>query len=83
MRPVITEKSMEATTQTRYTFKVNRSLRKNQIRKIVEEKYKVNVVAVRTMNIKKKGQWKKAMVELKKGQKIEGFGGESEKKKNR
>lgn len=79
MKPIITEKSMDATAQNCYTFKVAKKLRKNKIKKMVEEKYKVNVVGVRTMNVKKKRQWKKAILELKKGQKIEGFGGESEK----
>ncbi len=80
MKPVVTEKSMEATTQNCYTFRVERKTAKSQIKKAVEEKYKVNVVGVRTINVKKKKRWKKAIVEIKKGQKIEDFGGEHEKK---
>lgn len=79
MKPIITEKSMKATAQNRYTFRVDRKTTKSQIKKAVEEKFKVNVVRVRTMNVKKKKRWKKAIVEIKKGQKIEDFGGEHEK----
>lgn len=79
MKPVITEKSMAQTTQNSYTFQVARRASKSQIKKAVEEKFKVEVVGIRTMNVKKKTQWKKAIIELKKGQKIEGFGGEHEK----
>jgi len=78
MKPIITEKSMKATAQNRYTFRVDRKTTKSQIKKAVEEKFKVNVVRVRTMNVKKKKRWKKAIVEIKKGQKIEDFGGEHE-----
>jgi len=76
MKPVVTEKSMDATTQNCYTFRVDRRTTKNQIKKAVEEKYKVEVVGVRTMDIKKKKKWKKAIAEIKKGQRIEGFEGE-------
>lgn len=79
MKPIITEKSMAAPAQNCYTFQVDRRTTKSQIKKTVEEKFKVDVVRVRTMNVEKKKRWKKAMVEIKKGQKIEGFGGESEK----
>lgn len=79
MKPIITEKSMKATAQNRYTFRVDRKTTKSQIKKAVEEKFKVNVVRVRTMNVKKKKRWKKAIVEIKKGQKIEDFGGKDEK----
>ena len=79
MKPIITEKSMKATAQNRYTFRVDRKTTKGQIKKEVEEKFKVDVVKVRTMNVKKKKRWKKAIVEIKKGQKIEDFGGKDEK----
>lgn len=75
-KPVVTEKSMEATAENCYTFKVDRKVAKNQIKKAVEDKFKVNVIKVRTINIKKKKKWKKAIVKIKEGQKIEGFGGE-------
>jgi len=76
MKPVITEKSIQATAQNCYTFQVDKRAKKSQIKKAVEEKFKVNVVRIRTMNVGKKKKGKKAIVELKDGQKIEGFGGE-------
>lgn len=80
MKPVVTEKSMAATAQNCYTFKVDRKATKSQIKKAVEEKFKVDVIRVRTMNVVKKKRWKKAVMEIKEGQKIEDFGGEHEKK---
>ena len=80
IKPVVTEKSMKAVSRHCYTFKVDKKAAKSQIRKIVEEKFKVNVVKVRTINTKKKKGWKKALVEIKKGQKIKGFGEKDEKK---
>lgn len=76
IKPVVTEKSMKATAENCYTFKVDRKATKNQIKKAVEDKFKVNVIKVRTINIKKKKKRKKAIVKIKEGQKIEGFGGE-------
>ena len=83
---------MSMVSQNSYTFKVDRKATKNQIRKAVEEKFGVEVVNVRTIRIKGKsrlsgkrrkkiklGDWKKAIVEIKKGQKIEGFEIEHEK----
>lgn len=91
-KPIITEKSMNLVAQNCYTFKVDRRAAKGQIKKAVEEKFNVNVVRVGTAIVKGKsrlsgkrrkkvklGDWKKAIVEIKKGQKIEGFGGEDEK----
>jgi len=88
-KPIITEKFMSKTAQDCYTFKVDRKSTKNQIGKAIEEKFKVNVIKVRTIVVKGKsrssgkrrkkvklGDWKKAIVKIKKGQKIEGFGGE-------
>lgn len=85
--PLVTEKSMLAASQNAYTFRAPRLMRKGQIKKAVEEQYKVNVVKTKTMKMKGKaktagkghqkiklGDWKKAMVTLKAGQKIEGFG---------
>lgn len=76
MKPVITEKSTAAVAQNCYTFKVDKKVTKGQIKKTAEEKFKVDVVRVRTINAK---QWKKAIVEIKKGQKIENFEGKHEK----
>lgn len=79
MKPIITEKSMKAVAQNCYTFKIEMRVTKTQIKKAVEEKFKVDVIKVRVINVKKKKRWKKAMVEIKKGQKIEHFEGKHEK----
>lgn len=84
--PIITEKSMDNVAKSKFTFKVNKSASKKQIKKTVEKKFNVNVTKVVISNVKGKtkrfGQrrtevrmasWKKAMVELKKGQKIDLF----------
>jgi len=63
-------------------FEVNDSANKIEIKKAVEEKYKVNVLQVRTINIHRKkvrrGKtegftkgYKKAIVKVKEGQNIE------------
>lgn len=78
LKPLITEKSIKSVSQNNYTFKVKRQASKSQIKKAIEEKFKVNVIGIRTINVKKKKNWKKAIIEIKKGQKIEGFEGEHE-----
>ena len=84
--PIITEKSTKDTANNKFTFKVAKKANKNNIRKAVEEKFKVNVVAIKTSILKgqtmrvgarrsevTKPSWKKAIVTLKKDQKIDLF----------
>lgn len=84
--PVVTEKSVllkEATSEEGdaqvLTFRVDRSVAKDDIRKAVEEIFNVKVATVHTVNykgkIKRRGRtqgrrpnWKKAYVTLKKGE---------------
>ncbi|MBI2861807.1 MAG: 50S ribosomal protein L23 [Chloroflexi bacterium] len=86
LRPIVTEKSTRLTEAGWYTFEVRREANKIEIRKAVEKVFKVDVVKVNTMNIsgkiRRRGQsqgrtrsWKKAMVALASGQRIELFGG--------
>ncbi len=88
IRPVITEKSSALMGFNKYTFEVHKSADKIQIRKAVEEVFKVQVMGVNTMNVKGKlrrrgmtkgytRSWKKAIVTLKTGQSIEFFEGAS------
>ena len=83
-RPIITEKSFQEAAKGFYTFEVDRKANKNQIREAVEKQFKVEVVLVRTLNYKGKKRkfgkkrmevqtsaFKKALVELKEGQKID------------
>jgi large subunit ribosomal protein L23 len=85
-RPIITEKSTGLSAQNFYTFEVDKRAIKPQIKKAVEENFGVHVVEVRTINVKGKtrrvgrkrykaklGDWKKAIVRLKKGEKINIF----------
>jgi large subunit ribosomal protein L23 len=89
-RPVISEKSMDQTQHGRYTFRVAEDANKFQIKRAIEELFKVDVVTVNVLNTKAKektrgrrqrGQkgwtkpWKKAIVTLAAGQKIEFFEG--------
>jgi large subunit ribosomal protein L23 len=79
----LTEKgSVQSDLFNRYTLVADRRATKLQIRKAVEELFKVSVTEVRTMNVtgKKRRQrthqagksadWKKAIVTLKKGDQI-------------
>jgi len=81
--PSITEKAVNMTSQGNfYTFEVERTANKMQIKKAIEAKYTVDVLQVRTINIPSKkvrrgkiegtrSGYKKAIVKLKEGQKIE------------
>lgn len=80
--PVITEKSAAQTEQNVYSFKVAASANKIEIKKAIEEGFGVKVVKINTLNTKAKdkrvgrytGQtktYKKAIVTLKDGDKIE------------
>lgn len=83
--PIITEQSMKMIeTQNRYTFKVDRKANKVEIKKAVEAIFKVNVLSVNTVNVlpkfKRMGKhegfkpaYKKAVVKLAEGQKIDAF----------
>ncbi len=86
-RPLITEKSTDLKEEyNKITFVVDKRANKIQIRKAVELIFNVSVIDVRTMNFKGKKvrmgrfsgklpNWKKAIVTLKPGQKVEFFEG--------
>jgi large subunit ribosomal protein L23 len=85
--PLITEKgTMASETANQVIFRVRPEATKDKIRLIVEEMFKVTVLAVRTANflgkerrrgrvVGRKPDWKKAYVTLKDGDKIEFFEG--------
>lgn len=86
LQPVITEKSMSLAGNHWYTFKANLSLNKFEIAGAIEEQFKVHVTKIKTINMKGKSKragrkrlltkttgWKKAMVRLKSGEKIDLF----------
>ena len=85
-RPVITEKSTLLQTRGKYAFEVDRSAGKVQIKAAVEKAFNVKVTAVNVMTVPSKTKligrkrvqtspWKKAIVTLKEGDKIELFEG--------
>ena len=95
IKPVITEKSLSLASRGWYTFAVALASNKPEIAHAISDLYKVTVVEIRTMIMhgkerrsgKKqkrvtKSDWKKALVRLKEGQKIDAFEvtGEGEKK---
>jgi large subunit ribosomal protein L23 len=84
--PLITEKSMAGTVSQQYTFEVNPQATKTQIKHAVAEIFGVTVLSVNTVNVggKRKNfarrgrrssgvqsDWKKAIVTIAPGQKIE------------
>ena len=80
--PVITEKSMANRQNNVYTFKVVKDATKTDIKKAIEEAFKVSVKSVNTLNTKSKRRrvgrysgrtktYKKAIVTLAEGSSIE------------
>ena len=76
IKPIITEASMDGIAEKKYTFKVAKDATKPEIARAVEEMFKVEVLSVNTINMKKKpkrlgvhfgytSEWKKAIVTLK------------------
>lgn len=83
-RPIITEKSMAGTNVGRYTFEVEKAANKLEIAEAVADAFKVDVVDVHVMIVKgktrragrrisKQSDWKKAIVTLAEGQRIERY----------
>ncbi len=87
IRPLVTEKAVNlAQQQNKYTFYVDKRANKIEIKKAVEDLFKVKVLSVNTINVKGKkkrvGRYegrtpdhKKAIVTLKPGDKIDIFEG--------
>ena len=90
LRPVISEKSLDETQRGKYTFAVHDDANKFQIKAAVEELFKVNVAEVNVLTTKPKEKrrntrrgrtsgytspWRKAIVTVAAGEKIEFFEG--------
>jgi large subunit ribosomal protein L23 len=83
LSPVLTEKiTAIGEVQNKYAFRVRRDSTKKEIARSVEELFKVNVEKVNTITMRGKKKrvrfrigktpdWKKAIVKVKEGQKIE------------
>jgi large subunit ribosomal protein L23 len=87
IRPVVTEKSVSRTVTSQYTFQVSPEATKHHIRSAIESLFKVKVLRVNTVSVHGKRKrdprkrtarptvqrpgWKKAVVTLREGDKIE------------
>ena len=87
IRPVVTEKSVSRTVSSQYTFHVSPDATKHHIRTAIESLFKVKVLRVNTVSVHGKRKrdprkrtakltvqrpsWKKAVVTLREGDKIE------------
>ncbi len=85
-RPIVTEKSTMQAEQRVYTFEVDGRANKLQVKEAVEKAFGVEVVSVNIINVPGKPRrwgrhvshtpsWKKAIVKLAEGQRIEFFEG--------
>jgi large subunit ribosomal protein L23 len=85
-RPVITEKSTALQAQNKYAFEIADRANKLMIRQAIEKAFKVTVTGVNVITMRGKTRhmgrrtiktepWKKAIVTLKPGDKIEFFEG--------
>ena len=85
-QPIISEKSYALIAEGKYTFRVNDRAHKTQIAQAVEEVFGVDVAQVRTAKVRSKPKrrgltkgrsraWKKAIVQLAPGERIELFEG--------
>ena len=86
-RPLVTEKSnIQKETANQLTFEVDRRANRIEIRRAIEQIFNVRVASVRTMQVtgkvKRRGRtlgkrrdWKKAVVTLRPGERIDFFEG--------
>ena len=87
IRPVVTEKTnIQKEAANQVTFEVDRKANRIEIRRAIERIFNVRVANVRTMQVKgkfkrrgrvlgKRRDWKKAIVTLRPGERIEFFEG--------
>jgi len=85
-RPLVTEKSTRLSERNKYVFEVDKKASKDQVKQAVEIAFKVGVTGVNIIKVpgetKRAGKreitksaWKKAIVTLKEGDKIQYFEG--------
>lgn len=86
IKPVVSEKSYALMADGKYTFRVHDRAHKTQVAHAVEEIFAVNVISVKTSRVRAKPKrrglhagtsraWKKAIVQLAAGERIELFEG--------
>jgi large subunit ribosomal protein L23 len=80
--PIITEKAMLGADLGKYSFLVDQKASANEVKKIIESQYNVKIVKTNVINVKSKTRrlgnsigtkpgYKKIIVTLKKGQKLD------------
>ncbi len=85
-RPLVTEKNTSLQAQGKYAFEIAKEANKEQVKKSVEKAFKVTVTGVNILNVRGRerrvgrrvvtgSSWKKAVVTLKPGDKIQIFEG--------
>lgn len=87
IRPIVTEKTnLQKEAANQVTFEVDRKANRIEVRRAIERIFNVRVANVRTMQVRgkfkrrgrvlgKRRDWKKAIVTLRPGQRIEFFEG--------
>ena len=86
LAPVVSEKSYSLLEANKYSFRVHPDAHKTQVRQAVEELFGVKVVGVNVLKVQAKPKrrgahkgtkqgWKKAIVQVREGDKIEIFEG--------
>ncbi|OGY41400.1 MAG: 50S ribosomal protein L23 [Candidatus Buchananbacteria bacterium RBG_13_36_9] len=86
IKPLITEKATHLVTQNKYSFAVAKSVNKNEVKKAIEGLYGVEPIDINIINVRgkfvrygrtfgKKKNWKKAIITLKPGDKIDIYEG--------
>ena len=86
IQPIVSEKSYVLAAAGKYTFRIHADAHKTQVRQAVEALFDVHVEEVRTMSVKSKPKrrgasrgrtrsWKKAIVQIRRGESIAIFAG--------
>ena len=84
IKPVLSEKTTDMAEQNKYVFRVSMKANKHSIKKAIKEIFNVNPVKINVMKVRGRKKrvryqygyttsWKKAIITLKKGDKIEIF----------
>jgi len=90
-KPIVSEKSISEGVQSKYTFVVDKGATKQEVGKAVQALFKVHVESVNIVNVKgkmktfrrirsRRAGYKKAVITLKKGERIALFEEKEEKK---
>lgn len=86
VRPLVTEKASQIGIQSKYIFAVSKDANKIEVKKAIRSVYNVNPLNVRIINVRGRSvrygrsegttkAWKKAIITLKEGDKIEVYEG--------